>query len=96
MGLATLIVCLLYCVNTPEDVTLDPIFLVFAQFYSQADQGQGGSKHGDALAVPHGPPMQPGERALQPIVQPLVPIPFSPHACHVLAGRKSLTHLNQG
>ena len=31
MWLATLIVCLLI-VNTPKDVTLDPIFLVFAQF----------------------------------------------------------------
>ena len=30
-GLATLIVCLLI-VNTPKDVTLEPIFLVFAQF----------------------------------------------------------------
>ena len=28
---ATLIVCLLI-VNTPKDVTLEPIFLVFAQF----------------------------------------------------------------
>ena len=31
LRLATLIMCLLI-VNTPKDVTLDPIFLVFAQF----------------------------------------------------------------